>query len=125
MSGPLAHVVSEADTATAMGSGDVPVLATPRLLAWLEAATVQAAAESLRAGQTSVGVAIRVNHRAATPVGGRIEVTAAAPRTADGRRLIFEVQAVDPAGRVVADGEVERVVVDRGRFLAGVAGASG
>jgi predicted thioesterase len=114
----MRHEVSDADTAAAMGSGDVPVLATPRLIAWLEAATVEAAAPSLESGQTTVGAAIRLSHRRPTPVGGRIETTATLSGNSSGRRLTFTVQALDGAGQLVADGVIERVVVNRARFLA-------
>ena len=50
------------DTATALGSGDVAVLATPRLLAWLEAATVAAAADVVGPGETSVGTRVELEH---------------------------------------------------------------
>ena len=60
----MRHEVTDADTAVALGSGDVPVLATPRLIAWMEAATVRAAAAFLVKGQTTVGTAIRIEHRA-------------------------------------------------------------
>ena len=116
----MRYQVTDADTAVALGSGEVPVLATPRLVAWLEAATVRAARPLLEAGQTTVGTAVRVEHLHATPVGGGVEVTATTPHEAGGRRLTFEVLAVDDAGRVVARGEVDRAVVDRARFLAGV-----
>jgi predicted thioesterase len=109
--------VTDVDTATAFGSGDVPVLATPRLIAWLEAATVWVAADLLEAGETTVGTAIRVEHRRATPVGGRVEITVALA-SANGRRLTFAVQATDAAGSVVAAGQMERAIVDRRRFLA-------
>jgi len=72
----MRHVVTDLDTAAAVGSGDVPVLATPRLVAWMEAATVVAAAPLLGAGDTSVGTAVRIRHRRATPVGQGVEVTA-------------------------------------------------
>jgi fluoroacetyl-CoA thioesterase len=111
------HVVTEADTATAVGSGDVPVLATPRLIAWLEAATVASAAPFVGPGQTTVGTAIRIQHHRATPVGGRVEVVAEAPERAEGRQLSFVVRAVDDAGTVVATGEIDRAIVDRDRFL--------
>ena len=50
--------VTEADLATTLGTGDVPVLATSRLVTWMEATTVRAAAAFLEAGQTSVGTAV-------------------------------------------------------------------
>ena len=118
------HEVTDADTAIALGSGDVPVLATPRLVAWLEAATVQAGSHLVTTGETTVGTGIRLEHRRATPLGGSVEVTATPPREA-GRRLTFLVQAVDHSGQVVAAGEIDRVIVDRTRFLAAASGADG
>ena len=117
------YPVTEADTAAVEGSGDVPVLATPRLIAWLEAATVQAAAPLLADGQTTVGTAVRVEHRRATPVGGTVEVTAALVGEPDGRRLTFAVDALDGSGQSVAAGEIDRVIVDRERFIRGAAPA--
>jgi predicted thioesterase len=115
----MRHQVNETDTAVALGSGDVPVLGTPRLVAWMEAATVEAAAPFVGPGQTSVGTAARIEHVRATAVGGLVEVTATAG-PADGRRLTFQVRAVDGEGQLVGSGEVQRVVVDRERFLAAV-----
>ena len=113
----MLHEVTDADTATALGSGDVPVLGTPRLIAWMEAATVRAAAGLLEPGRTTVGTAIRVDHRRATAVGGSVDVTATPPRETGGRLLTFEVQAVDGTGAVVAAGQIDRVIVDRTRFV--------
>ena len=113
----MLHEVTDADTATVLGSGDVPVLGTPRLIAWMEAATVRAAAGLLELGQTTVGTAIRVEHRRATAVGGSVEITAIPPRDAGSRLLTFEVQAVDGTGAVVAAGQIDRVIVDRTRFV--------
>ncbi|MGW0086975.1 thioesterase family protein [Streptomyces sp. NPDC003393] len=114
--------MTDADTAESVGSGDVPVLSTPRLIAWMEAATVEAAAPFTATGQTTVGAAIRVDHLRATPVGGRVEVATEAPATPAGRRLTFLVRAVDGSGALVATEEIDRAIVDRGRFLAATAG---
>ena len=113
----MRHEVTDADTAAALGSGDVPVLGTPRLIAWMEAATVRAAAAMLDPDQTTVGTAIRVEHRRATAVGGSVEITATPAPDADSRLLTFEVLAVDGSGQVVAAGQIDRVIVDRNRFL--------
>ena len=88
----MRHQVTEADTAAAIGSGDVPVLATPRLIAWMEAATVRAVAAFLRSGQTTVGTAIRIEHSRATPVGGSVEITATPPPDVAESRLTFKVR---------------------------------
>src|SRR6202050_4833476 len=85
------------DTAAALGSGDVPVLGTPRLLALAEAATVRGLDGALAPGQTSVGTRVRVEHTAASPVGMRVTLTAELTAV-DGRRLAFAVEAVDGAG---------------------------
>ncbi len=112
--------VTDADTARALGSGDVDVLATPRLLAWCEAATVAELDARLGpqrpTGRTSVGSRVRLDHLAATPVGGRASVTAELEHQ-DGRLVRFAVSAVDRAGRLIATGEVTRVIVDRDRFV--------
>ena len=90
--------MAEPDTAVALGSGDVEVLATPRLLAWMEAATVEATADVLRPGETSVGTRVELDHQAASPVGSRVTVTAELGHR-DGRLLRFSVGAHDASGR--------------------------
>jgi fluoroacetyl-CoA thioesterase len=106
---------TDADTAQAVGSGDVPVLATPRVLALVEAATVAATANRLPTGATTVGTRVELDHRVPTPV-GRTVMAEARLAKADGRRLTFEVIVRD-GDAVVADGLVERIVVDRQRFV--------
>jgi predicted thioesterase len=137
----LRFTVTDQDTATALGSGDVPVLATPRLLAWLEAATVAAAAPWVDSSSTTVGIEAFVRHRRASPVGAIIEVQVAGITELD-RGLAFDVIAREvpaepadfPAGtgaagipssppgmpirREIASGRVVRAVVDRATFLA-------
>jgi fluoroacetyl-CoA thioesterase len=110
--------VTEPDTAQDVGSGDVPVLATPRLLALAEAATVRATAGRLPGGSTSLGTRVELEHLAATPIGGTVTATVKLS-TVDGRRLAFTV-AVHDDDQLVARGTIERVVVDRERFLAKV-----
>lgn len=113
----IERVVTEDDTAVALGSGDVPVLATPRLLAWAEAATVAALDGRLDDGTTSVGTHVELDHLAASAVGATVTVTAEICAV-DGRTVRFTVNGVDAAtGRTVATGQVVRVLVDRARFL--------
>ena len=120
----LRITVTEADTAIAAGSGDVPVLATPRLLALAEAACVAAIAPRLAAGQTSVGTAARLEHRRASPVGAELDVEAELTEV-HGSRLVFVFIArpADGADEVIGAGTVERVVVDRDAFVARATGA--
>ncbi|MDG4799834.1 hotdog domain-containing protein [Micromonospora sp. WMMD980] len=107
--------VTDADTALALGSGDVPVLGTPRVVALAEAATVAAVAPGMPAGSTSVGVRVELEHRAATPVGRTVSAHAELVKV-DGRRLVFEVTVTDGSA-VAAQGRVERALVDRQRFV--------
>jgi fluoroacetyl-CoA thioesterase len=110
----LDHTVTAADTAAVLGSGDVAVLGTPRVLALAERACVAALAGGLDAGATTVGVHVELDHLAATPVGAAVRVEAALERV-DGRRLELAVRA-EAGGRLVAAGRVVRVVVDRDAF---------
>lgn len=114
LAGTAELTVTEADTALALGSGDVPVLGTPRALALAEAATVAALDGRLGADRTTVGTEVRFTHTAPTPVGARVVATARLVEVA-GRRLLFEV-AVTQDGSPVAAGTVERAVVGRERF---------
>ncbi|MFB9724172.1 thioesterase family protein [Planobispora longispora] len=109
-------MVETEDTAVKVGSGDVPVLGTPRLLALAEQATVQAVAEALAPGETSVGTRVALEHLAASPVGAHVEISTELTEV-DGRRLVFAFTARDRRA-TVATGTIERVVVDRERFLA-------
>jgi predicted thioesterase len=116
----VSYDVTDADTAMALGSGDVPVLATPRVIAWLEAATVACLAASLEPAATSVGTRVEVEHVAASPVGATV-VARASVSYVDGRLVRFEVAAEPQVGAapavVVATGRLTRVIVDRARFL--------
>jgi len=117
----LDFTVTDADTALAVGSGSLPVLGTPRLLAWCEAATCAALDPALRAGETSVGTRVQLEHVAASPVGAKVRVSASVVYT-DGRLRRFSVAAHDVSGgsigKLLGTGEITRVVVDADRFLA-------
>jgi predicted thioesterase len=116
-SATLEFTVTDDDSAVALGSGNLAVLATPRLLAWCEAATCSAIDTSLTDEQSSVGTRVQLEHVRASPVGARVVVTATIVYV-DGRLVRFEVVAHHgPDDVVVAHGEITRVVVDRERFL--------
>jgi fluoroacetyl-CoA thioesterase len=116
----VTHQVGDADTAVALGSGDVLVLGTPRLLALAEAACVAAVAPHLPAGQTTVGTSVSLEHKRPSPLGTQVEVEAELA-SVDGRRLGFVFIAYGHGTgeeAVVGAGTAERVLVDRDRFLA-------
>jgi fluoroacetyl-CoA thioesterase len=111
----LEETVAEELTASRIGSGDVPVYATPAVVALIERAAVAALAGRLEPGSTSVGTRIELDHLAPTPSGARVVVTVRLEGV-EGRRLRFAVEVADPAGPV-ARGVHLRHVVDRERFL--------
>jgi predicted thioesterase len=102
-------------TAERLGSGDVPVLGTPAVLALVEAAAVAAVSNELEAGQTTVGASVELEHLAPTAIGASVAATAGLVDV-DGRRLRFSFEVTDPAGPI-ARGSHVRVLVDRRRFL--------
>jgi fluoroacetyl-CoA thioesterase len=113
--GKATLVVGDADTAEAMKSGSVPVLATPRLIALCEEATCRAVDGVLGESKTTVGVRVQFDHLAPLKPGAEVTAEAILERV-EGRRLTFTVTASDSAGLVGA-GRVTRVVVAVDGFL--------
>ena len=109
-------LVTEDKTAAAVGSGLVPVFATPYMVALMENAAVNAVQAGLEEGQGTVGTRLEVTHDAATPVG--MKVWAEAELTAvEGKKLTFTVRAFDEAGPI-GGGTHERFIITVDRFLA-------
>jgi len=115
LKGEARLVVGDADTARALGSGAVEVLGTPRLVALLEEATIDAVDRYLDDGSTTVGMRVQVDHLHPTPIGAEVVAEAYLDKI-DGRRITFTVTASDSGG-LVAAGKVTRVVVDVNRFM--------
>ena len=101
--------VTDDDTAIAMGSGSVPVLATPRIIALVEEAAVAAVADHVPEGSTTVGTRIAMDHVVASPVGSHV-VGHAKVTAVDGRKTEFRVWVVMD-GLEVARGDHVRVTV--------------
>ena len=120
LSAAVELVVTEGDTALALKTGDVPVLATPRVVTLAEEATVRAVDGELAEGTTSVGYRVQLDHLAPTAVGGQVQAEATL-ESVESRRLTFRVSVSDGRG-LVAAGRITRVVVERGRFLEKAAG---
>jgi predicted thioesterase len=114
-SATVALTVEEADLATTLRSGDVPVLATPRLVALCEETTVAAIAPHLEEGHTSVGARVELDHLAPSGPGARVEARAGVVAV-DGRMVTFAV-TVTEGGETIARGTIVRAVVDREAFL--------
>jgi len=109
-------LVAEADTAIAHHSGEVPVLATPRVIALCEQAAFTAVAADLEAGQTTVSMKVQIDHLAPSAIGQTVMAEATVEKI-QGRRIQFTVSVNDDHG-LIAVGRVTRVVVDAAEFLA-------
>ena len=118
LSGTAAITVGEEHTAPRIGSGKVPVLATPVMINMMEAAALDAIEALLPAGHQSLGTHLNVGHYAATPVGMGLRATATVTKV-DGRTVDFRVEAFDDKERI-GDGTHTRVVVNVARFDARV-----
>jgi predicted thioesterase len=128
LSAQVELTVGPQDTAESFRSGDVPVLATPRLIALCEEATCRATEGHLTPEQSSVATRVQFDHLAPVAVNSVVMAEATLVKV-EGRRLIFTVSAVRRRGDVgglVGAGRMTRVVLDRATFLvkAGAAGAS-
>ena len=107
-------IVKESDTAAAFGSGELQVLATPRMIALMEECAYKCISEDLEPGASSVGTLINVKHLSATPVG--MEVTIEAEITEnEGRRVCFLLKAYDECG-LIGEGTHERFIVYSEKF---------
>lgn len=108
-------LVSENDTAKAVGSGTLEVLATPRMIALMEEAAYKCIADDLEEGTSSVGTLMSVEHLSATPVG--MEAYAVAEVSAvEGRKVFFTVEAYDEKG-IIGKGTHDRFIVFSEKFV--------
>ena len=118
--GEATRTVGPADLASAIGSGQLDVFATPVMLGLIELAAASAVDHLLEEGSTTVGTHLDVRHIAPSPSG--IEVRARAELVAvDGRKLSFTVEAFDAVERI-GEGTHERAIVSAARLLARAAG---
>ncbi|MGD9830431.1 MAG: thioesterase family protein [Hyphomicrobiaceae bacterium] len=119
LKGTATLVVAPEHTAAKVGSGVIPVLATPVMINVIEAAALAAAEHLLPEGHQSLGIRLDVRHIAATPVGMTIRAEAEVIKV-EGRTILFRVAAYDET-ELIGDGSHERVVVNVSRFEARVA----
>lgn len=108
-------VVDDKNTAIAMGSGDLPVFATPSMVALMENAAMQSVANYLPEGSATVGGHIDVSHLCPSALGAKIEATATLT-SVEGRKLEFTVVATD-GDKVIGKGTHIRFIVDRTKFM--------
>lgn len=114
-------IVNSTNTAIAAGSGTLPVLGTPFLVALMEKATCNAIADFLEDGKTTVGTSINVAHTKASGIGSVVTANAVIS-ACNGRKITFDVSAKDNSGDTVGSGKIERFVVLEDRFMEKVGG---
>lgn len=114
ITGKYELVVSEEDTAAAMGSGTLNVLATPRMAALMEMTAWKSLGDGLEHGCTTVGTWLSLEHLAPTPVGGIVRCESRL-ECINGRELTFRLTASDDSG-LIGRAEHKRVIVDSARF---------
>jgi fluoroacetyl-CoA thioesterase len=115
LSGTAETLVVLENTAGRVGSGSVPVFATPMLVALVESAAIQAVAAQLPEGFTTVGTHIDLQHLAATPVGLKVKARAVLTEVA-GKRLTFRVEAYDSRDKI-GEGTHRRYLVNLATFM--------
>ena len=116
LTGEATTIVVHENTAASVGAGGVEVFGTPMMIALMENAAWRAVANSLEAGDVTVGIVVNVRHLAATPLGQHVRARAELIEI-DGRRLIFNVEAYDEK-RKIGEGQHERFIVNLERFKA-------
>jgi predicted thioesterase len=99
-----------------LGSGALPVLATPALIAWMENVAMETLASVLPSTETTVGTSIAIKHLKASPLYADITCHATVVEV-EGRRIRFEVKAFDQHQLLIGEGTHERYVVDAERFM--------
>lgn len=107
--------VTPENTALTMGSGDLPVFATPAMVALMENAAMNAVKDQLEEGNSTVGASIQIVHTKPSGIGETVAVTAILEEV-EGRKLSFSVTASDSKGKI-GEGTHIRYIVDRERFM--------
>ncbi len=115
LKGAASVLVTEQNTARALGSGTLPVFATPAMAALMEQAAYTSLLPALEPGQGSVGTELSIRHVSATPVGMTVRAESIVTAV-EGRTVTFEVSAYDDAG-LIGSGTHQRVLIDDARFL--------
>lgn len=107
--------VTPENTALTMGSGDLPVFATPAMVALMENAAMNAVKDQLEEGSSTVGTSIQIVHTKPSGIGETVTATAILEEV-EGRKLSFSVTASDSKGKI-GEGTHIRYIVDRERFM--------
>ncbi|MCJ7785877.1 MAG: hypothetical protein MUP41_18250 [Desulfobacterales bacterium] len=115
LTGKCEMIVKEEDLVSQLGNVPVDVLSTPRLIQLLETAAIEAIRDFIPGDQVSLGTEVRIRHLSATPLGMKVTANALL-KGVEKSRLLFLVDAYDEKEKV-AEGEHERILVSKERFL--------
>ncbi len=115
LTGKSEMVVKEEDLVSRLGDIPLDVLSTPRLIHLLETAAIEAIRDHIPEDQVSLGTEVRIRHLSATPLGMKVTANALL-KGVEKSRLLFLVDAYDEKEKV-AEGEHERILVSKERFL--------
>lgn len=107
--------VDENNIATAAASGELPVFATPMMIALMEECSDCMVREFLDEGCATVGTAVNITHVSATPIGMKVHVESELIEI-EGRKLVFKVQAYDECG-LIGEGIHERFIIKSESFM--------
>ena len=114
ITGKQTITVTEEKTAQAMGSGTLPVFATPAMLALMEKTAFMSVADKLNEGCGTVGTKVEIEHVASSPIG--MKITCDSKLVAiEGRKLVFSVEAYDAKG-LIGKGTHERFIIESKKF---------
>ena len=113
--GKRSVAVTAENTAAKLGSGCLPVFATPAMIALMELCAAESVGDFLAEGQSTVGTHIDIKHVSATPVGMTVRCETELVEI-DRRRLVFACKAFDEVG-LIGEGTQERFIVDNERFM--------
>ncbi len=108
-------LVEEHNTASAYGSGDLPVFGTPAMIALMECTALESVRDYLEEGFSTVGTLVDVKHMSATPLGMEVHCQSELMEV-DRKRLVFNVKAYDERG-IIGEGIHERFIIDKEKFL--------
>ena len=108
--------VEAVDTATQLGSGTLEVLATPRMIAWMENTAMKLCASHTTEGDTTVGISINADHSKASKVGTLVTIEAEIERI-DGRKISLTIRATDDNGNIIGTAHHDRFIVNCERFM--------
>jgi fluoroacetyl-CoA thioesterase len=115
LSGKSEMTVKNEDVVSQLGRIEADVLSTPRLVQLMEAAAIEAIQTFIPPDQLTLGTQMRIKHLSATPLGMKVFAHALL-KEVDKNRLLFLVDAYDEREKI-AEGEHERVIVSKERFL--------